>query len=168
MELAAREGELERAVSLAERSLAEVLSNGIDDDLAHLWPGMVGTALAAGDVEAAQRLLLPVASAPPVVLPPFLAALLANLRGRVGAARGDDLTAVEADLRAGVGGLDAFGAVGLAARAKEDLALWLVSGGRDEEATQLRGQARSTYQAIGAMGWLAKLDAEESAELTAS
>ena len=70
MELAARDGRLDHAVSLAERSMAEVLTNGIDDDLAHLWPGMVTTALAAGDVEAAQRFLEAVASAPPVLLSP--------------------------------------------------------------------------------------------------
>ena len=159
MELAARTGQLDRAVSLAERSMAEVLTNGIDDDLAHLWPGMVTTALAAGDVEGAQRLLQPVATASPVLLTPVLAAQLANLRGLVAAARGDDPAAIEADLRAGVSGLDDFGAVGLAARAKEDLAEWLAAQGRADEATDLREQARSIYQEIGALGWLTRLDA---------
>ena len=158
MELAARTGQLDRALSLAERSLAEVLTNGIDDDLAHLWPGMVKTALAAGDVEGAQRLLQPVATASPVLLTPVLAAQLANLRGLVAAARGDDPAAIEADLRAGVAGLDTFGAVGLAARAKEDLARWLAAQGRGDEAAELREQARATYQEIGAMGWLTQLD----------
>lgn len=159
MERAARDGQFDLAVSLAERSLAGLLTAGIDDDLAHLWPGMVTTALAAGDVESAQRLLLPVASAPPIILTPVLAALLARLRGLVGAARGDDPTRIEADLRAGVTGLDAFGAVGLAARAKEDLVLWLADQGRGDEAAGLLEQARATYQEIGALGWLTLLDA---------
>ena len=110
-------------------------------------------------MEAAQRLLLPVASAPPIILTPVLAALLARLRGLVGAARGDDPTRIEADLRAGVTGLDAFGAVGLAARAKEDLVLWLAAQGRGDEATGLLEEARATYQEIGALGWLTHLDA---------
>ena len=67
-------------------------------------------------------------------------------------------TAIETELRAGVSGLDDFGAVGLAARAKEDLAEWLAAQGRADEATDLREQARSTYQEIGALGWLRQLD----------
>ncbi len=160
MELTARDGRLDRAVSLAERSMAEILTNGIDDDLAHLWPGMVTTALSAGDLDAAQRLLQPVATASPVLRSPILAAHLANLRGLVAAARGDDPAAIEADLRAGVAGLDDFGAVGLAARAKEDLARWLAAQGRGDEAADLREQARSTYQEIGALGWLTQLDTQ--------
>ena len=167
MELAARTGQLDRAVSLAERSMVEVLTNGIDDDLAHLWPGMVTTALAAGDVEGAQRLLQPVATASPVLLTPVLAAQLANLRGLVAAARGDDPAAIEADLRAGVSGLDDFGAVGLAARAKEDLAHWLAAQGRADEASDFREQARSTYQEIGAHGWITQLDARMAAGIAA-
>lgn len=158
MDLAARAGQLDLAVPLAERSMAEILTNGIDDDLAHLWPGLVTTALAAGDLAAAQRLIEPVASAPAVLLPPLLAALLASLRGLVGARRGDDPAAVESDLRAGVAGLDTFGAVGLAARAKQDLARWLVARGRGDEATDLLEQARATYGEIGALGWLTQLD----------
>ena len=90
MQDAVRAGEADLAVTLAERSMAEVLTNGIDDDLAHLWPGLVTTAISAGDRQAAQRLLQPVASAPPVLLTPVLAALLSSLRGLVGASRGDD------------------------------------------------------------------------------
>jgi hypothetical protein len=167
MELAAREGHLDLAVSLAERSLAEVLTNGIDDDLAHLWPGMVTTALAAGDVEGAQRLLKPVATASPVLLTPVLAAHLASLRGLVAAARGDDPAAIEADLRAGASGLDDFGAIGLAARAKEDLAGWLAAQNREDEAAEFREQARATYQQIGAQGWLTQLDARPASGIAA-
>ena len=63
-------------------------------------------------------------------------------------------------LRAGAAGLDAFGAVGLAARAKEDLARWLAAQGRGDEAADLREQARATYQEIGALGWLTQLDTQ--------
>jgi class 3 adenylate cyclase/tetratricopeptide (TPR) repeat protein len=160
MKRAARAGRFPRAVDLAERSLAGVLTIGIAADLAHLWPGIVGTALAAGDLERAARFLLPVANAPRGFLSPVLSAHLANLRGLVGAARGDQPDAVEADLRAGASGLEEFGAVGLAARAKEDLARWLEDHGRGDEATGLLEQARATYQEIGALGWLTGLDAQ--------
>ena len=164
---AARTDRADLAVTLAERSMAEMLNFGIDDDLAHLWPGMVTTALSAGDVEAAQRLLGAVASAPPVVLSPMLAALLAGLRGLVGASRGDEPAVIEADLRAGVAGLEDFGAVGLAARSKEDLAEWLAAQGRVDEAMDLREQARATYREIGALGWLAQLDARHASGIAA-
>ena len=57
-------------------------------------------------------------------------------------------------------GSTTFGAVGLAARAKEDLARWLATQGRGDEAADLREQARSTYQEIGALGWLTQLDTQ--------
>jgi hypothetical protein len=162
MEAAVRAGEFDVAVDLAERSMAEVLTSGIDDDLAHVWPGMVATALAAGDLAAAERLIQPVASAPPMLLTPVLAAQLPSHRGLVAASRGDEPDAVEADLRAGIAGLEDFGAVGLAARAKEDLARWLASLGRADEAALLTAQSRSTYREIGAQGWLAAADARLS------
>jgi hypothetical protein len=162
MEAAVRAGEFDVAVDLAERSMAEVLTSGIDDDLAHVWPGMVATALAAGDLAAAERLIQPGASAPPMLLTPVLAAQLPSHRGLVAASRGDEPDAVEADLRAGIAGLEDFGAVGLAARAKEDLARWLASLGRADEAALLTAQSRSTYREIGAQGWLAAADARLS------
>ena len=130
MELAARDGQLDRAVSLAERSMAEVLTNGIDDDLAHLWPGMVTTALAAGDVEAAQRLLQPVATASPVLLTPVLAAQLANLRGLVAASPGRRSRRDRSRPASWSRRARRLRGRGLAARAKEDLAEWLAAQGR--------------------------------------
>ncbi len=65
------------------------------------------------------------------LVPPYVAAQRDRLRGLIRAARGGrPARVVEADLRSGVAGLEAFGAVGDAARAKEELARWLISQGR--------------------------------------
>jgi hypothetical protein len=74
---------------------------------------------------------------------------------------------VEADLRAGVAGLEAFGAVGLHARAQEDLGRWLVTQGRSDEAERVIASARETYSSIGAFGWLARRDAWQGADVEA-
>ncbi len=101
-----------------------------------MWPPMVLAALAADDIELAERLMAPVITAQGLV-PPFFAAQRDRLRGLIESARGTDPERVEADLRAGVAGLAAFGAVGYAARAQEELAGWLISQGRADEAEPL-------------------------------
>jgi hypothetical protein len=81
---------------------------------------------------------------------------------------GDDPELVEADLRAGIASLGAFGAVGERARTEEELARWLVGQGRGQEAAPLLDSARSTYRDIGATGWLARLDSWQADFASAS
>jgi hypothetical protein len=119
----------------------------------------VEAALAAGEVAVTERLLAPVETAPACLVSPGVRAHWLRLRGRFGALRGDDPETVEADLRAGIAELDAYGAVGYRARAQEELGHWLISQGRGGEATSLLNAARVTYQEIGAAGWLAGLTA---------
>ena len=69
----------------------------------------------------------------------------------------------EADLREGIGALDAFGAVGERARAQEELGRWLVGQGRELDAEPLLVAARATYADLGADGLLARLDAWQGA-----
>ena len=152
-------GDLVGAAALAEPVLDHALAaSGVDDDFMHFWPWLVRAALAAGDVTLAQRLLEPVAAAPQAIVSPAVRALDAHLRGIVGAARGDEPTVVEADLRGGLAALAGFGAVGWAARAEEDLGRWLASQGRADEAEMALQHARDSYREIGATGWLARLD----------
>ena len=122
-------------------------------------------ALAAGDLELADRLLEPVATAQPGLVSPGVGAQWLRLRGLVGAARGADPSVVEADLRAGIEALGAFGAVGERARAQEELARWLVEQDRADDAEPLVASARATYADIGADGWLAQLDAWQAGRL---
>jgi class 3 adenylate cyclase/tetratricopeptide (TPR) repeat protein len=158
--LALARGDAVGAARSTERVLTDLLTAcGLEDDFMHLWPPLVQTALAAGDTALAERLLAPVTSAAPGLIAPAVKAQLHRLQGLLGAARDDDPERVEADLRAGVAALDAFGAVGLCAQAKEELGRWLVGQRRGAEAQALLEQARATYADIGAVGWLARLNA---------
>ena len=115
-------------------------------------------ALADNDLDLADRLLQPVEAAPSGRISPAVRAQWLRLRGLVGAARGDDPSTVEADLRAGIEALDAFGAIGERARAQEELARWLIGQDRALDAEPLLAAARATYNEVGAAGWLQKLD----------
>ncbi len=153
-------GDLAAVPGLVEESMSHLLrAAGIGDDFAHLWPPLVEAAVAIDDLALAERLLEPVATAAPGIVAPLVLAQSLRLRGLVGAARGDDPATVEADLRTGVAALGAFGAVGLGARAEEELARWLVDQGRGDEAAQLIDRVAATYSDIGADGWLARLNA---------
>ena len=160
-------GDRPAAVALAEEVLGYLQTlAGLEDDFMILWPPTVFAALEAGDPDLADRLLEPVAEAPSGLVPPGVAAQSLRLRGLVGAARSADPVRVEADLRAGIDALSAFGAVGESARAQEELARWLVAQDRAEEAEPLVAAARTTYADIGAQGWLAQLDGWDAGRLT--
>jgi class 3 adenylate cyclase len=157
-------GDAASAASIAARSIDHLLTaGGIEDDFMVLWPPLVQAALAAGDTDLAERLLQPVATAQPGRVAPGVAAQWHRLRGLVAAARGDDPEFVEAELRTGIAALDTFGAVGHCARAREELARWLVDQHRPGEAEPLIEAARITYTAIGATGWLAEIDSWHAA-----
>ena len=146
-------GDTAAAAGIAEQSIAHLLAaSGIEDDFMHLWPPLVQTALAARDTALAQRLIEPVSSAAAGIVSPAVSAQYHRLRGLVGAALGDDPDQVERDLRAGVDALRDFGAVGLAARAEEELARWLAGQHRADEARPMCDSARATYAEIGASG----------------
>ena len=162
------DGDPRRATRLAEESLPHLIAAmGIDDDFVTYWPALVDAALAAGDVGAAERLMAPIDAAPASLVSPGVRAHWLQLRGRLGALRGDDPEVIEADLRAAIAELDAYGAVGFRARAQEQLGSWLLGRGRGAEAESLLDAARATYTEIGAHGWLARLDvAQPSADDT--
>jgi hypothetical protein len=166
--VAVDEGRPADAVVAVERWMTHVPNIVLAEDSHVMWPAMVEVALAAGDLGCAERLLAPVASAPTTQVSPALGAQLLRLTGRVGAARGDDPASVEDPFRRGIAALDAFGAVGERACAQEELARWLVDQGRPDEAEPLLAAARSTYADIGALGWLARLDAFTGAPVAAS
>ena len=151
-------GDVAGAAHIAEESIGHLLAaGGIDDDFMHLWPPLVQAALAAGDTTLAERLLQPVSTAAPGIVSPAVSAHLHRLRGLLGAVRGDDPAEVEAELRAGLDALDRFGAVGLRARAAEELGRWLLAQDRPDDAEPLLESARTTYVELGATGWLAQL-----------
>ena len=137
------------AARIAEASLSHVLTTmGLDDEFVFLWPPMVLAALAARRSRAGRA---PDGTRhrrrPQASCRPYVVAHRDRLSGLIRAAREDDPAAVEADLRSGIAGLEAFGAVGDAARAKEELARWLISQGRPDEAEPLLDQARDDLRA---------------------
>ena len=162
-------GDLSRALTTGDRAevarmapvvLAHAMAAaGIDDDFFVLWPPLVLGALSIGDLDLADRLLAPVATALPGRRTPAVTAQWHRLRGLLAAARGDDPRTVEAAMRDGVDALAAFGAVGFHAQAQEELARWLLTQHREDEADPLLASARATYLEIGATGWLTRLDA---------
>jgi class 3 adenylate cyclase len=152
-------GDPAEAARIAAISIDTVIAAmGIDDDFMVLWPPLVQAALANHDVELAARLLAPVTEAQPGRVSPAVAAQWHRLRGLVAAARGDDPSDVEAELRAGIDALEAFGAVGYRAQAQEEFGRWLIGQGLPGDAEPLLDAARATYLAIGATGWLRRLD----------
>jgi class 3 adenylate cyclase/tetratricopeptide (TPR) repeat protein len=149
------EGDARSAALVAERALEPLLASaGLEDDFMHLWPPLVLAAIAAEDGALADRLLDPVRTVAPGSLSPAVHAQFVRLRGLVGSRRGASPDDVEADLRAGVAELAAFGAVGLSARAEEDLGNWLSAQGRTPEANMHLDHAREVYERIGAIGWM--------------
>ena len=157
--VASAEDRLSDATALAATTMDYLLTRGLDDDLFLLWPPLVLAALAAKDLDLADRLLEPVAEAPPGRIAPAVQAQWLRLRGLLAAARGADASSTEADLRAGIAALDSCGAIGERARAQEELGRWLVAQDRAGDAEALLAAARETYQELGAVGWLTKLDA---------
>ena len=156
-------GDHGEATRLAPLVLGHLLAaSGIDDDFFLLWPPLVLAALGAGDLELAERLLDPVTTALPGQRSPAVTAQWHRLRGLLAAAHGDDPRLAETELRAGVDALAAFGAVGFHAQAQEELAHWLVTQRRDDEAAPLLDAARATYAEIGAIGWLSRLDERQT------
>ena len=153
------------AARLAAGSFDHLLAaGGIDDDFSVLWPPLVLAALAAEDLDLADRLLQPVETARPGKVSPAVAAQWHRLRGLVAAARGGDPHFAETQMRAGIAALDAFGAAGYRAQAQEELARWLVTQHRPDDAQPLIDAARTTYNDIGATGWLARLDAWDTSQ----
>jgi hypothetical protein len=166
--VAVDEGRPADAVVAVERWMTHVPNIVLAEDSHVMWPAMVEVALAAGDRGCAERLLALVANAPTTQVSPALAAQVLRLTGRVGAGRGDDPVSVEDHFRRGISALDAFGAIGERAVAQEELGRWLVDQGRPDDAEPLLAAARSTYVEVGALGWLARLDAFAGAPVAAS
>ena len=158
---AAAEGDTARAVELASSSLPHLLAaGGLEDDFIHMWPPLVLAALAADDLELADRLLEPVATAAPGIVAPAVRGQFRRLRGLLGAARGENSASVEGDLQAGVAQLEEFGAVIAANQARQELGEWLIDVGRAEEGEKLVSVAQNAFLELGAVGWLKESHAE--------
>ena len=152
--VAVGEGRPADAVVAVERWMTHVPNIVLADDSHVMWPAMVEVALAAGDLECAERLLAPVATAPTTQVSPALGAQLLRLTGRVGAARGDDPVVVEDHFRRGISALDAFGAVGERAAAQEEAGpVCSTRGGPTRQRRCWRRPDRRTARSAPSAGW---------------
>jgi len=152
------DGSPEEAIKLsaaAARSSYE--SNGLMSESFRLaWPLSLEAAIRGSDLDEARALLDTVANAPSVHVPPYLAAQRARYAALIDIASEVNTSSIEPDLRFS---LDSFRSLGYGywlARTKADLALWLESQRRSQEARQLFGEARDMFIQLGAKAELAK------------
>ena len=152
-------GDYDALPDLVRTTMQHTLNaHGIDDDFAHIWPRLVNAALDIGDVDLADSLLHPVETAGPGMISAEVAGHYQVLRGRVLAAQGREPNEAEAHLRRGIVALDDFGAIGLAACARQSLGEWLLTQDRIPDAEEALLHAKDTYQRIGAQGWVRRLE----------
>jgi class 3 adenylate cyclase len=128
----------------AARSAYE--SNGLISESFRLaWPLALEAAMRCGDLDEAKTLLAMVADAPAGHLPPYLAAQQARYATLVTIESGQPATEVEAELRSAMETLRDLGYRYWLARAQVDLARWLGTQNREEEAARLLADARQTF-----------------------
>jgi tetratricopeptide (TPR) repeat protein len=152
-------GDLPAAAAAGETSVAHALAwSGVEDDFMFIWPPAVLAAIDAHELDRADRLLSPVAEGPPGLVTPALSAHLAQLRGLIGVARGDDPDQVVQDLHHAIVAMATFGAVPHRARTEDALGRFLVAQGRAQEAEPWLAAARAAYDDLGAHAWQSNLD----------
>jgi tetratricopeptide (TPR) repeat protein len=133
-----------------------------DDDFVYHWTVCVEAGVAAGDTELVAKALDMVEQLPRGLVTPYVHAEMLRLRGLAGLESADP-AAVEADLRAAIDELGAFGVPFRRAQAQLALGRLLVKQGRGDEAAEAIQRARETFEALGAKPWVAR--AEAAAEL---
>ena len=126
------------------------------EDFEILWAPSVELLLAAGDVDAAERMIGMAAPLDGPLGRPLTRAELPRLRALVTLARGGD---PEADLLLAIREHDEYGAPYLAARARLELARWLHGQGRYAEGEPLLSAAREVFVTLRATPSLAEVDA---------
>jgi hypothetical protein len=133
----------------AARSAYE--SNGLISESFRLaWPLALEAAMRCGDLDEGKILLAMVAEAPAGHLPPYLAAQQSRYAALLTIESGQPATEVEAELRAAMETLRDLGYRYWLARAQVDLASWLGSQNRREEAGRLLADARRTFNDLHA------------------
>jgi class 3 adenylate cyclase/tetratricopeptide (TPR) repeat protein len=145
------EGRMREALTAAEHAIEGRQTLGLgSQDVKQGYRNGLEAALALGDVDSLERLLLIVEEAPVGLRPPYLAALAQRFRARLA---GD---APEADrlFTSAAGGFAALGIPFEEAVVRLEHAEWLGRIGRPGEAEQLLAQARETFDRLAAMPWL--------------
>jgi class 3 adenylate cyclase/tetratricopeptide (TPR) repeat protein len=129
---------------------------GIEDDFAVLLPFAVESALAAGSTSEAERLVRYVADAPAGLVTPLASAHLLRSRALVGMARGDDRTAVDADLEVATQEFRDLGARFYLARTLLERARWAAERNDNDAAAPLLEEAEAIFVDLRANRWVAE------------
>jgi hypothetical protein len=140
-------------------------SKALHEDFEVMLSPVVELQLRVRDLDSAERLL---ALADPLLGGRGRAltrAELSRLRGMLAAARGED---PEHELRAAVAAHEAYGAPYLLALTRYELARWLVTRGRTEEAGSLLDHALATFARLGAIPALENADSVQTEILETS
>jgi class 3 adenylate cyclase/tetratricopeptide (TPR) repeat protein len=160
--LASADGDLDTAILAYRRAADKAFQAAqLDDDFPILWPFAVENAIAAGDLDEADRLLLYVADAAPGLVTPVLHAHLPRLRALVAIARGDD-SSVDADLEHATKAFRDFGAPFYLARTLLERARRLSERGDAEAAAPLRDEAEAIFVSLRANKWVEEARAVSS------
>ena len=135
---------------------------GVGDDFVVLWPVAAQLVLDADDLETAEALLQVVGAIPAGLQALALRAHRRRFEALTGLARAD-ATGVEESLRAAISGFEEWGSPVYRALAEADLARWLTSVGRPDEAAVVRLSAAETFEDLRARRWLTDLEVGASA-----
>jgi hypothetical protein len=146
----AGEGDHAPALRHAQQLIAETLSNaGADESVRLAWPDALQAALALGRHDDARALIALLADRPPGHIAPYLRAQLARGHALLAIAE-DRHDTVEAQFATAIDGLRTLDYPYWLAVTQTDLAAWLVTRGRGDEATAPVGEASAAFQSLGA------------------
>jgi class 3 adenylate cyclase/tetratricopeptide (TPR) repeat protein len=143
-----------RLAAVLERAHATVLT-GLEllgashGSVRQAWPDAVEAAVALGELDLADDLIGRIAVRPPGRVPPLLRAELPRARGLLAAARGEH-DRVEPELSAAIEAFVALDYPYWIARARTDLAAWLIQRNRAAEASALLDDAIETLASLDA------------------
>jgi tetratricopeptide (TPR) repeat protein len=119
------------------------------ESVRHGWPPMVDVALALGRLDEARGLIALLADRPPGHIPPYLRAQLARGRGLLAIAQERD-DEVQPNLGEAIARLGELSYPYWLAVAQTDLADWMLSADRGDEAASLLDEAQATLESLRA------------------
>ncbi len=158
------DGDIPAAASIKREDVRTTLAwNPVVNELGTMWTEAMDLSIQARHMVEARELLAVLEREPFPLLNRYLQAALPAWRGVLALTDPDSETPPEtiaADLRAGIDGLDRYGAVPEAARMRSWFGRWLLDQGRVEEGRDVLAAAAATFRALGAKRWLNELPAE--------
>jgi hypothetical protein len=138
---------LDVLVAMADEGLG--LEGPSGEALRAAWYGLIDAVVQTGRIDEGERLSAELERQPPGPMSPHLRGQLDHGLGQLAAARGDG-EPVERHLGAAIARFADLGYPYWLARARAELAAWLIAGGRTAEATPLLDQAIETFESLRA------------------